>query len=219
MHRIHTAHASSETEGRVIQWAAGYDMMTQLLTFGKARAIREKTADLAQIESGDVVLDVGCGTGELTRRAIARAGTSGEVHGIDPAPEMIAVARRKAARAGTDARFQVGVIEALPFPDHSFDVVLSSLMMHHLPDDLKQQGLFEIYRVLKPGGTVTIVDFKRPTSFFTRVLITVLLHGSMAAGVQDLSPLLEKAGFTRLVDGNVGFRPLASVQAHKLAAS
>ena len=55
--------------------------------------------------------------------------------------------------------FQIGVIERLPFPDQTFDVVLSTLMMHHLPDPLKRQGLSEIARVLKPGGRLVIADF------------------------------------------------------------
>ncbi len=55
--------------------------------------------------------------------------------------------------------FQIGVIEQLPFPDQTFDVVLSTLMMHHLPAPLKRQGLAEIARVLKPGGRLVIADF------------------------------------------------------------
>jgi SAM-dependent methyltransferase len=87
------------------------------------------------------------------------AGTAGETCGIDPAPEMVELARRKAAQAGVRVRFEVGVIEVLPYlPDH-FDVVLSSLMLHHLPDELKRRGLAEIHRVLKPAGRLVAVDF------------------------------------------------------------
>src|SRR5947208_14791730 len=72
---------------------------------------------------------------------------------------MIELARRKAARAGVPMRFEVGVIEALPYPANRFDVVLSSLMLHHLPDDVKRRELADIRRVLEPGGRVVAVDF------------------------------------------------------------
>jgi len=87
------------------------------------------------------------------------AGPAGETCGIDPAPEMVELARRKAAQAGVTVRFEVGVIEALPYPPDHFDVVLSSLMLHHLPDELKRRGLAEIHRVLKPAGRLLAVDF------------------------------------------------------------
>jgi ubiquinone/menaquinone biosynthesis C-methylase UbiE len=115
MHKPRLAGAAPGTEGRVIRWAAGYDRWTTILTLGKAPTIRRNTAELAQIKPGDVVLDVGCGTGELTLQAKVRAGSAGKVYGIDPAPEMIAVARQKVAHGHTEVDFQVGVIEDLPF--------------------------------------------------------------------------------------------------------
>jgi ubiquinone/menaquinone biosynthesis C-methylase UbiE len=81
------------------------------------------------------------------------------VVGIDPSSEQIARARAKAARGKVPVEFQVGVIEQLAFPDQTFDVVVSTLMMHHLPASLKRQGLVEIARVLKPGGRLVIADF------------------------------------------------------------
>jgi demethylmenaquinone methyltransferase/2-methoxy-6-polyprenyl-1,4-benzoquinol methylase/phosphoethanolamine N-methyltransferase len=92
------------------------------------------------------VLDVGCGTGALTLLAKKHTGSAGQVCGLDASPEMIEVARHKATRAHADVDFRVGVVEQLPYPDGSFDVVLSSLMMHHLPADLKPKALAEIRR-------------------------------------------------------------------------
>jgi demethylmenaquinone methyltransferase/2-methoxy-6-polyprenyl-1,4-benzoquinol methylase/phosphoethanolamine N-methyltransferase len=202
-----------ETEGKVVRWASIYDRWANMITLGKAPAIRRQTAELAQIKPGDVVLDVGCGTGELTLQARARAGTGGQVYGIDPVPAMIEVSRQKVAQTERNIHFQVGVIEELPFPDNHFDVVLSSLMMHHLPDELKQRGLVEIYRVLKPGGTLMIVDFKRPTSFISKSIITLLMHGGMQIGVQDLAPRLAAAGFNQIANGDMSFRPLGFIRA------
>jgi len=139
---------------------------------------------------------VGCGTGDVTVPAKILAGKDGKVYGIDPAPEMIAVARSKAARKGLEIDFRVGVIEALPFPDASIDVVTSSLMMHHLPDDLKSRGLAEIYRVLKPGGRLLIFDFMRPTkSFLNRFLIALTMHHGLNFGIEDLPKMLKDARF------------------------
>ena len=106
------------------------------------------------------MLDVGCGTGTLALEVARRAGRAGRVVGVDPSTEQIARARSKAARHNVPIDFQIGVIEQLPFPDQTFDVVLSTLMMHHLPAPLKRQGLAEIARVLKPGGRLIIADFK-----------------------------------------------------------
>ncbi len=77
------------------------------------------------------MLDVGCGTGTLALEAQKHVGAMGHVAGIDPGIQQIARARSKAARCHVPTDFQVGVIEHLPFPDQTFDVVLSTLMMHH----------------------------------------------------------------------------------------
>ena len=116
---------------------------------GMVRALRQRTADLACLQAGEAVLDVGCA---LALAVQQRVGATGRVGGIDPGPQQIGRARAKAARRHLPSTFQVGVIEQLAFPDQTFDVVLSTIMMHHVPVGLKRQGLAEIARVLKPGG-------------------------------------------------------------------
>jgi len=162
------AGAAPQTTGSVIHWASRYDGVVQVMALGQAGRLRRATVEFAQITSGERVLDVGCGTGDLTLLAKERAGSAGQVCGLDAAPEMIEVARQKAARKHADVDFRAGFIEQLPYPDASFDVVLSSLMMHHLPADLKPLALAEIRRVLrrpdavsgKPNGRLVIVDFR-----------------------------------------------------------
>lgn len=185
-----------QTQGKLIRWAPYYDLFTNVLTLGQSWRLRKMTVDLAQIRPGDSVLDVGCGTGEVTIPARVRAGTNGHAYGIDPAPEMIAVAREKAKRKHIEIDFRVGVIEALSFPDSSVDVVTSSLMMHHLNDALRVRGLAEIYRVLKPGGRFLIFDFMRPTkSFWHNLSINLTMHHGLDFGVEDLPKMLKDAGF------------------------
>ncbi len=204
-HHSHSVEQPAQTEGTLIRWASYYDLAVNFTTLGHARLLRNLTVDNALIKSGDSVLDVGCGTGEVILLAKTRA-KAGKAYGIDPAPEMIAVARKKAARKKLDIDFRVGVIEALPFPDASIDVVTSSLMMHHLPEDLKVRGLAEIYRVLKPGGRLLIADFMRPTgSFINHLFIAFTRHRGLKNGLEDLRKFLNGAGFTEIIqpDGNV----------------
>jgi len=211
-----------QTKGRTITWAWLYDYVVGLLSLGREQAIRRMTLDLAQLQAGESVLDVGCGTGSLTRLARERVGESGRVYGIDAAPQMISVARRKAAKSSLAINFQVGLIEKLAFPDDSFDIVLSSLMMHHLPEELKRQGLAEIARVLKPGGRLLILDFqprqtgethKRHMQLHSNhAFLAQLLHaGKEMGGIQNIPTVMKEVGFSQIETGGTKFRSLSFV--------
>jgi demethylmenaquinone methyltransferase/2-methoxy-6-polyprenyl-1,4-benzoquinol methylase/phosphoethanolamine N-methyltransferase len=126
------------------------------------------------------VLDVGFETGGLAIAAAARVGPAGRVHGVDASPEMVARGRHRATRAGVSIVLDVALVEALPFADRSFDVVLSSLMLHHLPEDLRVRAFAEIRRVLRAGGRLMAVDFEPPRSRMARALIRLVLTGRMA---------------------------------------
>src|SRR5258708_7257884 len=156
---------AKETKGLILNGGWRYDLgewFHDTFSFrGKFRELRQRTANLARLQPGEQVLDVGCGTGTLAMEVARRIGRAGRVVGVDPGTEQIARARAKAARRNIPVEFQVGVIEQLPFPNQTFDVVFSTLMVHHLPKSLKRQGLAEIARVLKPGGRLIIADFTR----------------------------------------------------------
>jgi ubiquinone/menaquinone biosynthesis C-methylase UbiE len=191
------------TEGRLIHWARWYDPFVTIFALGQNQALRRRTAELAGIKPGDRVLDVGCGTGDLTLAAAARAGAQGEVVGIDASPEMIAAARQKAVRRGYAARFDVALIERIPYPNDSFDVVLSSLMLHHLPGQLKQDGLAEVYRVLRPGGRLLVVDMQDDPHGMAHAAIAALGHGHSGQSFSDLPGLLREAGFVIEAEGSL----------------
>ena len=152
-----------QTTGKLLDRGWRYDAEVWLFdTFamrGQIRQLRRKVVDMARIGAGCRLVDVGCGTGTLAILAARLGGPGARVSGIDPAPRQIARAKAKARRAGLDIDFRQGVIEDLPFDEASVDAVTSTLMMHHLPDDLKAKGLAEIGRILKPGGRVVTADF------------------------------------------------------------
>jgi ubiquinone/menaquinone biosynthesis C-methylase UbiE len=190
--------SAKETKGLILNGGWRYDLMgwfcDTFLFRGQWRELRQRTANLARIQPGEQVLDVGCGTGTLAIEVQSRVGSTGRVFGIDPSPQQIARARAKAARGNLPIEFQIGVIEQLAFADQTFNVVLSTLMMHHLPDSLKRQGLAEIARVLKPGGRLVIADFKRKQE---RQGQAARFHAG-GSSMQDLAAMVSDAGFSEV---------------------
>jgi demethylmenaquinone methyltransferase/2-methoxy-6-polyprenyl-1,4-benzoquinol methylase/phosphoethanolamine N-methyltransferase len=128
---------------------------------------------------------------------------------------MIELARRKAARAGVRVRFEVGVIEALPHPNDHFDVVLSSLMLHHLPDEVKRRGLAEIHRVLRPAGRLVAVDFGATPVEGLGHLLCVLGLRTGWDHAERLCAMLREAGLDAVEMGPTGHRALAFVRGRK----
>lgn len=132
-----------------------YDPFTRLIGVESAH---RKLADQAELESAERVLEIGCGTGNLAL-LVKRTHSQLEVVGLDPDPKALARAGRKARRAGLMLELDRGFADELPYPDGRFDRVLSSLMFHHLEADLRIASLREVLRVLRPGGSLHLMDF------------------------------------------------------------
>jgi ubiquinone/menaquinone biosynthesis C-methylase UbiE len=191
-----------QTAGITLHWAPHYDIFSSLLGMGTNGRNSRMVIELANIKPGDKVLDVGCGPGSLTLTAQSYVGSSGKVYGIDASPEMIEVAQKKALRSGLKVVFDVGLIEKLAFQDATFDVVISRLAIHHLPDDLKRIGFAEILRVLKPGGLLLIADFTPPTNPVLNHMTSALVGSHMMqTDIWSLPPMLEKAGYVEITSG------------------
>ena len=132
-----------------------YDPFTRLIGIESAH---RRLADEAELESAERVLEIGCGTGNLAL-LVKRMRPQLQVAGLDPDPKALARAARKARRAGLALKLDRGFADELPYPDGSFDRVLSSLMFHHLEADLRRPSLRQVLRVLRPGGSLHLMDF------------------------------------------------------------
>jgi SAM-dependent methyltransferase len=120
-----------------------------------------------------------------------------DVVGLDPDPKALARAQRKTQRAAIDIHFDQGFADALPYPEASFDRVFSSFMFHHLQEDEKGKTLREVRRVLKPGGSLHLLDFGGSESgaggFFAGWFHSS--HGLRDNSEERILTLMRQAGF------------------------
>ena len=145
--------------------AARFKRLTRFFDFFVGFTTREKRfrrelLERMEIGPGDRILDLGAGTATLALM-IKERWPGVEVVGLDADPEILAIGRRKVAAAGEDVELVEGFSTELPFPDASFDVVVSTLFFHHLTGAVKRQTLPEVARVLKPGGRFYVGDWGR----------------------------------------------------------
>ena len=159
---------AQQTEGVTLDHAAKvYDILAPLMTLGLERRFHRLVIRQLALRGDEQILDIGCGTGTLTRD-IAAALTDkvrSRCTGLDAAEKMIAVAKRKAAGI-PNIHFDAAIAEHLPYENNSFDAAVSTFFFHHIHFELKKKVLTETARVLKPGGRLIIVDVDVPTTWF-----------------------------------------------------
>jgi demethylmenaquinone methyltransferase/2-methoxy-6-polyprenyl-1,4-benzoquinol methylase len=156
------AEKSTKVRGMFAAIAHAYDLNNRLHSFGRDQAWRRFAVRQGMVRPGDRVLDVACGTGDLTE-AFA-ASDAGEVVGCDFTREMLEVARTKARRLpapiSSKVRYEEGDAQNLAFPDASFDVVSIAFGIRNV--ERPARAIAEFRRVLKPGGRLIVLEFDRP---------------------------------------------------------
>lgn len=178
-----------------------YDPVVALTT--REKVFKRKLLDQITSTNAEHVLDLACGTGTLARM-IKLENPATTVHGLDGDPEILELARRKSHNGGQDVHFDQGMSFAMPYPDDTFDIVVSSLFFHHLSAINKQRTLAEVQRVLKAGGRFLVCDWGRPANLVLRLsfYLVQMLDGFNVTrdNVQGRLPeIIATAGFNQVV--------------------
>lgn len=153
--------------------ALSYDWLTPFYDAVVRRTTREnafKDALVEQLRGGTNhhILDLACGTGTLTI-LLKKTYPSAEVTGVDGDPKILEIAEKKAKKGNTEIKFEKAMSFDLPYPNESFDVIVSSLFFHHLTRENKLKTLSEVRRVLKPGGEFHVADWGTPANLLMRL--------------------------------------------------
>lgn len=189
----HILKSRPSPQGSTIERVRTYELTTAIAFGGRRRSVYRRIVALSGARPGDRVLDVGCNGGYLARLLAAAVIPGGQVTGVDPSPPAIAHATR---RAPANAAFAVGAAQDLRWPDGEFDVVTSTLAVHHIPEADRAAAFAEMFRVTRPGGRLLIADF-RPSRWHRGP------HAMRHADGIDLTALAEEAGFRVEASGDL----------------
>jgi len=163
---------------------------------------KRRLIERAHIQPGERVLDLGCGTGTLTVM-LKQSVPDAHITGVDADPEVLSLAKAKVEKADLDITLDRGLAYDLPYLDNSFDVIVTSLVIHHLVSDDKVRALREARRILRPDGRLEALDFGRPFSLLTRVQGAAMKNLEEAADNFSgrILPILREAGFDSAFEG------------------
>lgn len=157
--------------------AAKYDVMNDLMSMGIHRLWKRFTIDCSGVRSGHSVLDLAGGTGDLAAKFSRLVGPSGQVVLADINAAMLSVGRDKLRDAGIvgNIDYVQANAEALPFPDNTFDVITIAFGLRNVTD--KDKALASMFRVLKPGGRLLVLEFSKPQhDWLSKVYDTYSFH-------------------------------------------
>jgi demethylmenaquinone methyltransferase/2-methoxy-6-polyprenyl-1,4-benzoquinol methylase len=156
-----SAQFSEQVQGMFDRIAGRYDLLNSLMTAGLHHSWRQRAVDRAEVSAGASVLDVCCGTGDLSFAIAERVSPGGHVVGCDFSEAMLDLAREKAAvREVESVRFEWADALRLPYDDGRFDAVTVGFGVRNFAD--RDRGLRETARVLKPGGRLVVLEFTQP---------------------------------------------------------
>ncbi|AKM79810.1 MAG: UbiE/COQ5 methyltransferase [Candidatus Beckwithbacteria bacterium GW2011_GWB1_47_15] len=183
--------------------------------FGLRKALHRRVFKHVKLSDRLKILDVGCGTGDDLLYLAAHYPKS-KLYGLDADTSILQIARKKSQKAGAAIHFKISLAEKLPFSGNSFDLVWSSLMLHHLPTKYKKRALKEIYRVLKPRGRLILIDFVKPKNpvFTTLVKLQNLLEHTSDNYQGKIPIFVRQAGFKQLNRKHLGLN-VGLIQAEK----
>jgi ubiquinone/menaquinone biosynthesis C-methylase UbiE len=185
----------------------------------REESTKSRLIEHAHIQPGQRVLDLGCGTGTLAvmmKQSVPEA----QVTGLDGDEQVLTIAKAKAERANVNIQLDHGLAYELPYLDHSFDVVVSSFVIHHLTSADKLQAFKEVRRVLRPDGWFHILDFGRPVNLLTGTQALAFKMFEQAADNFNgrIPSMLKEAGFDSVSEAermtNI-FGPIWFYEAHK----
>ena len=175
--------------------ARRYDRANRWMSFGTDQSVRRRAVAMSEAQPGDSVLDCAAGTGDLTLLFHDAMGGHGRVVGTDFNADMLALAEQKSRARGADIEWREEDTQALDFADESFDVVAIAYGIRNVDDPDK--ALASMYRVLKPGGRLVVLEFGQPPAplkpfYYLYNRLVIPLIGGLAGGDRDAYRYLQR---------------------------
>lgn len=173
-----------------------YDIIMKLM---RESTFKNDLIKYVTIKKGNKVLDLGCGTATLTI-LLKKAYPDAEIAGVDGDPKVLEIAKSKIEKEGLDIPLDQGMSFELPYKYNSFDIIVSSLMFHHLTHKNKIRTFKEVLRVLKEDGNLYFVDFGKPHNVLMYLISLIMMHlEETSDNMKGLLPqMFLKTGFSKI---------------------